>query len=140
MEVPLAASERGLEVLIDIKKEYGLSDTMGEAPSKPSLIFPIPVEESGTDSLISYVNQSLMTASDGMKKLDVLSFGAKLPEELQPKEFENVRNPTPALMGVGYCMLDKKHLDFFNEGHPPNSCKKWLVDEIINVYICELFK
>ena len=39
MEVPTSASERGLEIVIDIKKECGLSETMGEAPSKPSLNF-----------------------------------------------------------------------------------------------------
>ena len=53
MEVPTAASKRGLEVVIDLKKEYGLSETMGEAPSKPSLIFTIPVKEIDPDSLIS---------------------------------------------------------------------------------------
>ena len=76
MEVPTAASERVLEVIIDLEEEYGLSETMGEAPSKPSLIFPVHVEE-----------------------------------------------------------IDEKHLDCFNEGHPPNSCKRWLVDEIMNFYI-----
>ena len=50
MEVPTADSERGLEVVIDLEKEYGLSNIMGEAPSKPSLIFPIPVKEIDPDS------------------------------------------------------------------------------------------
>ena len=97
---------------------------MGEAPSKLSLNFP--------SSLISYVNQSLMTVSDGMKKLDWSSFGTKTPEELQPKGFEIIQNTIPLLMGMGCCMLNEKHLDCFNEGHPPNSQKRWLVDEIIN--------
>ena len=57
---------------------------MGEAPSKTSLIFPLPVEESDPDLLISYVHQSLMTASDCMKDLDGFSFGIKAPEGLQP--------------------------------------------------------
>ena len=40
-----AASERGLEFVNDIKKEYVVSETMGEAPSNPSLIFPIHAGE-----------------------------------------------------------------------------------------------
>ena len=39
MGVPTAASEIVLEVVIVIKKEYGLSETMGEASSKLSSIF-----------------------------------------------------------------------------------------------------
>ena len=105
MEVPTAASGRGLRDVIDIKKEYGSSETMGDEPSKPSLIFPTPVEASNLDSLISYVNQSLMTASDGMEELDGLSFGTKTPEALQPKGSESIWIPIPALMGMGCCML-----------------------------------
>ena len=56
MEVSTAASERGLEVVIDLKKKYGFSEAMGEASLKPSSIFPIPVKEINPDSLISYVN------------------------------------------------------------------------------------
>ena len=52
-----------------------------------------------------------MTASDGEKELDGSSFGTKIPEELQPKGFESIQNPIPALMGMGCCMLDEKHLD-----------------------------
>ena len=66
---------------------------MEEAPKKPSLIFPIPIEESDPDSLISSVNQSSMTASVGMKDLDGFSFGIKASEELQPKDFESIKNP-----------------------------------------------
>ena len=127
MGVPTAASETGLEVVIDLKKKYDLSETMGEAPSKHSLIFPISVKESDLDSLISYVNQSMMTASDGMKELDGSSFGKKIPEELQPKGFESIQNPIPELMGIGQCMLDEKHLDCFNKGHLLNSCKDGLL-------------
>ena len=32
MEVPTAASEQGLEVVLDVEKEYDLSETMGKAP------------------------------------------------------------------------------------------------------------
>ena len=48
-----------------------------EAPSKPSLIFPLPVDKSDSDSLISYVNQSLMTSSDGTKEVEWISFWYK---------------------------------------------------------------
>ena len=84
---------------------------MGEAPSKPSLIFPLPVEENDPDSLISYVNQSLITASDGMKELDGFSFGIKAPEGPQPKGFESILNPIPVLVGMGCCMLNEKDFD-----------------------------
>ena len=67
--------------------------------------------------------------------MDEFSFGKKTPEELQPKRFESNWNPIPALMGMGCCILDKKHLACFDEGHPPNSLKRWLVDEIIIFYI-----
>ena len=60
MGVPTAASEKGLEFVIDVEKEYVVSETIGEVPSKLSLISPIPVKESNLDSLISYVNQSLI--------------------------------------------------------------------------------
>ena len=69
---------------------------MGEASLKPLLIIPLHVEESDSDSLISYVNQSLMTAN-GMKELDGFSFGIKAPEELQPKGFESILHPIPGL-------------------------------------------
>ena len=76
-----------------------------------------------------------MTASVGMKELDGSSFGTKACEELQQKGFESIQNPLPALMGMGFCMLDEKHLDCSNESHQSNSCKRWLVDEIINFYV-----
>ena len=56
MEVPTAASKRGLEAVIDLKKEYGLSETMGESPTKSSLIFPIPVKKIDPDLRILYIN------------------------------------------------------------------------------------
>ena len=95
-----------------------------DTPSKPSLIFPLPVEESDPDSLISSVNQSLMTASAGTKELDGFSFGIKAPEDLQAKGFESIQNPVPALMSMGCCMLDEKHLDCFVEGHPTDLPKR----------------
>ena len=70
MEVPTAASDRKLEVVIDVKKEYSVSITMGEAPSKPSFIFPFSVEKSNPYSSISYANYLLVASSDGMKGLD----------------------------------------------------------------------
>ena len=130
MKVPTAASDRGLEVVIVLKMEYCLSETMEEAPSKPSLIVLIPVKEIDPYSLISYVNKSLMRASDGLKELDGSSFGTKVLKALQPKGVVTTQNPIPALMGC--CMIDEKHLDCFNEGHQPNSHKRWLIDEIIN--------
>ena len=68
------------EVVVDIEKEYGVSESMGDTPSKPSLFLPLSVEQSDPDLLISFVNQSLMTASDGVKDLDGFSFGIKAPE------------------------------------------------------------
>ena len=74
MEVPNAAIEKELkEVVVDIEKEYVVFESMGEAPLKPLLIFPLPVEESD----ISYVKQSLMKASNHMKEMDGFSFGLK---------------------------------------------------------------
>ena len=74
MEVPNAASEKKLkEVVVDIEKEYGVSESMGEAPSKPSLTFLLSMEMSDSESLISYVNYSLITASDGMMESDRFS-------------------------------------------------------------------
>ena len=35
IEVSTAATDRGLEFVIDIEKEYGVSETMGDGPSKP---------------------------------------------------------------------------------------------------------
>ena len=39
MEVPIAASDRGLEVVIDIEKEYGAFEAMEDSSLKLSLIF-----------------------------------------------------------------------------------------------------
>ena len=108
---------------------------MGEAPLKPSLIFPFPVEESNPDLLISNENQSLITASDGMRDFDGFSFVIRAPEGLQPNGFESILNPIPELMWLGCCMLFEKDPDFFNEDHPPSSCKRLFDDEIINLYI-----
>ena len=41
--------ERKLEVVIDLKNEYGVSETIREAPSKLSLTFSIPVTEINSD-------------------------------------------------------------------------------------------
>ena len=112
-----AASERRLEEKFDLKKECGLSETMREAPTKPSLIFPTPVEESNSDLLISYENQSFIAASDDMKELNGSSYGMKTPEELQPKGVKSVQNPC------------------FNEGHPPNSCQRWFVAEFFRYFL-----
>ena len=49
MEVPNAATENRLEVVIDIEKKYGASESMGNIPSEHSLIIPIPVEEGDAD-------------------------------------------------------------------------------------------
>ena len=76
-----------------------------------------------------------MIAPDGTDELDGSSFDTKTPEELQPKGVESIQNPIPALFCIGYCMLDEIHLDCFNEGHSPNSCERWLLDEIINLHI-----
>ena len=65
------------EVVLDIEKKYGVTESVREAPSKPSLIFPLPVDKSDSDSLISYVNQSLMTSSDGTKEVEWISFWYK---------------------------------------------------------------
>ena len=72
------------------------------------LIFPLPIEDRDPDLLISYVDQSWMRESDGMKELDGFSFGIKAPEELQPKKFESVLHPIPGLMGLGCCILNEK--------------------------------
>ena len=57
MEVPNAANEKELkEVVLDIEKEYGDSESMGEVSLKPLLIFPLPVEESDHGLLILYVD------------------------------------------------------------------------------------
>ena len=76
-----------------------------------------------------------MTSSDGMKELDGFNFGINAPKELQLKGFESIQNPISELMGMGCCMLEEKHLEFIYEGHYPDSCKRWLVDEVINFYI-----
>ena len=77
-----------------------------------------------------------------MKELHRLSFGIKAPEEWQPKGFESIQIAIPELMGMWCCMLDKKHLDCFDECPPLNSPKRWLVDKIINFYIfwCKFFR
>ena len=60
-KVPCAATEKELtEVVLDFEKEYNVDESMGEAPLKPLLIFPLSLEENGHDSLILYVNQLLM--------------------------------------------------------------------------------
>ena len=59
MGAPAAASEKGLEYIIDLKKEYVVSEAMGESPSKLSLIFPIPVKERDDFICKSIVDGSL---------------------------------------------------------------------------------
>ena len=54
------------------------------------------MKESDPDSLVSYVNKLLMTASDDKKELDGSSFGTKTPEKLQSKGFESISNPKQA--------------------------------------------
>ena len=123
MEVPNAATEKELkEVVVDIEKEY-----------EPSLMFPLDLEESDPDSLISYVNQLFMRASDGMKQLDGFSFGVKAPKGLQQKGFKSALHPILGLMGC--FILHEADLDCFDEGHPQNSHKRWLTDETINFYM-----
>ena len=86
-----------------------------------NLLFQLPVKESDTDSLISYVNEALVTASDGMKELYGFSYGIKAPEGLQPNRFESVLNPLQGIMSM-YCdILLEKDLVCFDEGHQPNS-------------------
>ena len=71
MEASIAATEKELkDILVNIENEYNASESMEEAPLKPLFIFPLPLKQSDPDSLISYVNQSLMRASYGMKELD----------------------------------------------------------------------
>ena len=73
MEVSTAATKEELkEVVVDIEKEHDVSNAEEEASLKNSLIFLIPLKKSNPDSLISYVDLSLMRASDGTKKLDGL--------------------------------------------------------------------
>ena len=43
MELPTAASDRRLDIVINIQMEYSVSEAMGEVPSKHSLIFLLPV-------------------------------------------------------------------------------------------------
>ena len=46
MKVPNAATEKELkEISVDIEKEYSISESIEEAPSKPLLNFSQPVEE-----------------------------------------------------------------------------------------------
>ena len=73
------------EVVVDIEKEYDVSESIREAPLQPLLIFPLHLKKNEPDLLISYVNQSLRTALDGMMELDGFSFGIEAPEGLQPK-------------------------------------------------------
>ena len=70
------------------------------------------------DWLISLVNQSLMTASDGVEEFDGFIFDMKALEGLQPKRFESILNAYPGLMWLGCCMLFEKDLDCLDEGHP----------------------
>ena len=78
MEVPSVDTEKELkEDVVDSKKEYGVFESMGEVPLKPLLIFSLHVKESDHDLLIFFVDQSLMTASDGIKKLDGFNFLCK---------------------------------------------------------------
>ena len=81
------------------------------------------MEESDCDLLTSYLNQSLMTASDGMN-------GIKAPEGLQPKGFESILHPFPRIRGC--FILHEKDFVCFDECHPPNSYKRWLTDEIFS--------
>ena len=41
-------------------------------------------------------------------------------------------------MGMGCYMLDEKHLDCFVEGYPPDSPKRWILDEIIILHILDV--
>ena len=74
------------EVVVDIEKEYDVSESIREAPLQPLLIFPLHLEENEPYLLISYVNQSLRTVSNSMKELDGFSFGIEAPEGLQSIE------------------------------------------------------
>ena len=138
MRVPNIATKKGLKkVFVDTEKEYNVSESMGEAPLKPSLIFSLPLKEYDPDLLILYVHQFLMKASDGMKELDGFSFDIKTPEGLQPKGFESVLNTIPGLMGC--CILQQVDLDCYDEGHPQNAPERWRTDEIINFYILLIY-
>ena len=75
------------------------------------LIFPLPLEESDLDLLISYVNQSLMIASCGTKELNGFSFGITAPKGLQPKVYESIMHLVPGQMGC--CIHHKADLDCF---------------------------
>ena len=87
--------------------------------------------------LISYVNSSLMTASDNIKDMDGFNFGIKAPEGLQPKGFGSNLHLIPGLMG--FCILHEAGLDCFDEGHQQNSHERWLTDETINFYILWMY-
>ena len=91
------------------------------------------MKESDPKLLILYVNQSLMTASYGMKELVRFIFGVKAPERLQLKRFESVLHPIPGLRGC--CIFNRKDLLGFDEGLPSNTPKRWLTEELINYYI-----
>ena len=68
------------EFEVYIEKEYDVSESMVEAPLKPSLTFPIPLKVSDANSLISYLKKLLMRVSNGMKELDGFTFGVKPSE------------------------------------------------------------
>ena len=110
------------EGVVDTQKEQDVSESMGEVLLKPSLIFPMPLEESNPDLLILHVNQSMMTASDGMKELDGFNFSIKAPEELKLSGFESILHLIPVLTGC--CILHEADLVFFDKGHPQNFPKR----------------
>ena len=88
MEDPNAATETILkEFVVDIEKEDDFFEWMEGAPLKPLLTFSIALEESAPESLILYLNQSLIRAFDGMKKLDWFAFEIKSTAGLQPNIF-----------------------------------------------------
>ena len=99
-------------------------ESMGAALSKHSLIFSLPVKESDSDLLISYVNQSLMIASNVINELDGFSFGINAPKGLQPKGCKSILLPISGLKGMGCCMFNEKDLVCFDDSHPPNSPKR----------------
>ena len=62
-------------------------------------MFPLPLNESYPDSLISYVNQSFIRASYGTKESDGFCLGMKAPEGMQSKGFESILHPILGLIG-----------------------------------------
>ena len=79
------------------------------------MIFLIPLEESDPYSMIEYVNQSLMRASNGIKGLNGFTFRVKAPEVLQQEGFESVLHPIPG--SICCCILHQADLDCVDEGH-----------------------